>query len=32
VLNGFHASSGSYALKRHGKPGSKQDRIPLDTE
>ena len=29
ALKGFHAQLGSYALKRYGKPGSKQDRIPL---
>ena len=28
-LKSFHAQPGSYALKRYGKPGSKQDRIPL---
>jgi hypothetical protein len=32
ALKGFHAHSGSYALKRYGKPGSKQDRIPLGGE
>ena len=25
----FHAEPGSYLLKRYGKPGSKQDRVPL---
>ncbi|HTV83711.1 MAG TPA: hypothetical protein VME18_13785 [Acidobacteriaceae bacterium] len=29
VLNGYPAHAGSYALKRYGKPGSRQDRIPL---
>jgi hypothetical protein len=29
ALKGFHAHPGSYALKRYGKPGSRQDRIPL---
>ena len=32
ALKGFHAHAGSYALKRYGKPGSRQDRIPLDGE
>ncbi len=26
----FHASPGSYVIKRYGKPGAKQDRLPLD--
>ena len=29
VLTGYPAPAGSYALKRYGKPGSRQDRIPL---
>jgi hypothetical protein len=28
-LKGFRAASGSYVIKRYGKPGSKQDRITL---
>jgi hypothetical protein len=31
-LKRYSAHAGSYALKRHGKPGSKQDRIPLDSQ
>jgi len=31
-LKSYHANSGSYALKRYGKPGSKQDRVPLRSE
>jgi hypothetical protein len=29
TLKGFRAPSGSYAIKRYGKPGAKQDRITL---
>jgi hypothetical protein len=29
ALNSYRANAGSFALKRYGKPGSKQDRIPL---
>ena len=29
ILKGFHAPLGSFVIKRYGKPGAKQDRIPL---
>jgi hypothetical protein len=29
VLKKFRAPAGSYVIKRYGKPGAKQDRIPL---
>ena len=29
VIAAFHAPSGSYAIKRYGKPGAKEDRLPL---
>lgn len=32
ALKGFRAPSGSYAIKRYGKPGSKQDRITLGND
>jgi hypothetical protein len=32
ALQTYRASPGSYALKRYGKPGSQQDRIPLSSE
>jgi hypothetical protein len=32
ALKGFHGHPGSYALKRYGKPGSKQDRVRLGDE
>lgn len=32
TLKGFPAASGSYAIKRYGKPGSKQDRITLGND
>jgi hypothetical protein len=32
ALQNYHASSGSYALKRYGKPASPQVRIPLSSE
>ncbi len=31
-LKGFRAASGSYLIKRYGKPGSKQDRIMLGND
>jgi hypothetical protein len=31
-LKVFRASSGSYVIKRYGKPGSKQDRITLGSD
>jgi len=32
TLKGFRAASGSYVIKRYGKPGSKQDRIEIGNE
>lgn len=32
ALQSYRAAPGSYALKRYGKPGSQQDRIPLGGE
>jgi hypothetical protein len=32
ILKKFHAPAGSYVTKRHGKPGAKQDRIPLNDD
>lgn len=30
ILKKFHAPVGSYVTKRYGKPGAKEDRIPLN--
>jgi hypothetical protein len=30
VLRKFHPPAGSFAIKRYGKPGAKQDRIEID--
>jgi hypothetical protein len=31
ILKKFRPPTGSYAIKRHGKPGSKQDRVDIGT-
>ena len=32
ILKKFRAPAGSYLIKRYGKPGAKQERIPLDAD
>ncbi len=32
LLKKFHAPAGSYVTKRYGKPGAKEDRIPLNDD
>jgi len=32
TLKGFRATSGSYVIKRYGKPGAKQDRLTLGND
>jgi hypothetical protein len=30
ILKNFHPPKGSFVVKRYGKPGAKQDRLPLE--